>query len=426
MPMSTSFRNRLFPQLPQIIQDFGGTPFHIYDEQGIVETCNHLKLYMKTSGFQQFFAVKALPDPAILRIIHEQGFGFDCSSIVEMVLATEAGATPDQIMFTSNDTTREEFQFALNLGCIINLDDIKMLDKPIIREQMPELICFRINPGAKQTGNSIIGNPLDAKYGIMWDEIIPAYRRAQELGATRFGIHMMVMSNDRDHNHAIVNVDILLEAAAILKKELGIEAEFINIGGGIGTPYHPEEEEFNLAAFGFEVTSRVQHFRNEMGFEPRVYTELGRYITGPHGCYATRAINRKDIYGQVYVGVEAAMTALMRPAIYGVYHHITVVDKDGRLCEGDEELVHIVGPICENCDRLTQQDKPRLLPKIHWNEDGGDLIIVHNTGAHAIAMAFNYNGRPRPQALLLRKDGSIVRTRKAETIKELLAMTQGL
>lgn len=426
MPASQSFMTRLLAQLPSIVKQYG-TPFHIYDEFGIEGTCVRLAQHMPTE-FQEFFAVKALPDPAILRIMARHGYGFDCSSIPELILARETGATPDQIMFTSNDTTTREFREALDLGCIINLDDISFLDTEIIRKRMPELICFRLNPGHRQTGNSIIGNPLEAKYGIEWDQLVPAYARARELGAKRFGLHTMIASNDLDHEHMLATAKLLLEAAILLKKELGIEVEFINVGGGIGIPYRPEQEEFNLEEYGRGLRLLLDQFKDGQGFVPRLFMESGRYMTGPHGVYVTRALNRKDIYGQIYVGVECAMPALMRPAMYGAYHEITVVDALANRIRinGEYEHVHVVGPICENCDRLTNPSEPRLLPKIRIGEESGDLIVVHNTGAHGAAMGFNYNGRERPQGLLLRSDGSVVMTRRGETIEHLLWATRGL
>lgn len=426
MPASQSFMKRLIAQLPGIVKQYG-TPFHIYDEFGIQGTCVRLAEHMPT-GFQEFFAVKALPDPAILRIIARQGYGFDCSSIPELILAREAGATPDKIMFTSNDTTTEEFRHALDLGCILNLDDVSLLEKDIIRKRMPELICFRLNPGSRQTGNSIIGNPLEAKYGIEWDQLITAYTRARELGAKRFGIHTMVASNDLDHEHMLATAKLLLEAAILLKNELGIKLEFINVGGGIGIPYRPEQEEFNLETYGRGLRLLLDQFKDKQGFVPSLYMESGRYVTGPHGVYVTRAINEKRIYGQVYVGVECIMPALMRPAMYGAYHQITVVDALANKIRvnGEHEKVHIVGPICENCDRGTPSNEPRMLPKIRIGEENGDFIIIHDTGAHGAAMGFNYNGRPRPQGLLLCTDGSVVMTRRGETTEDLLRATSGL
>ncbi len=426
MPMSKEFERALFPHLPNIIKEHG-TPFHVYHRQGILDTGTRLKrAFSVIPLFQEFYAVKALPDPAILRLMVEMGFGFDCSSIPELMLAVQAGAKPGQIIFTSNNTTFEELKFALDLGCIMNLDDSSFLEKPIIKERMPELICFRINPGTRQTGNSIIGNPTEAKYGITWEEIIPTYRKARDMGAKRFGIHTMVASNDMDHEHMLVTIKLLLEAATNLKHELGIEVEFINMGGGIGTPYEPDVPEFRLEALGAEANVLLDAFHGNEGFEPALYMESGRFMTGPHGALVNRAINRKVIY-ETHVGVEVAMPALMRHGMYDTYHHITILDHNGNPVTGREsELVNIVGPICENIDRLATQI---LLPRIHIdhvNPSLGDLVITHNTGAHASAMGFNYNGRTRIKALLLDNDGRVTVTRRAETIEDLFSTIHDL
>lgn len=426
MPMSQKFEEALFPHLPKIINEYG-TPFHIYHRQGILDTGTRLKrAFSQTPRFQEFYAVKALPDPAILRLMVEMGFGFDCSSIPELILATEAGAKPKQIIFTSNNTTNTEFEYALNLGCILNLDDSSFLEKPILRQRMPELICFRINPGTRQTGNSIIGKPTEAKYGITWEQIIPTYKKAYDMGARHFGIHTMVASNDLDHEHMLVTIRLLLEAATNLKRELGIQVEFINMGGGIGTPYKPEDPEFRLEALGAEANVMLDAFYGNERFEPSIYMESGRFMTGPHGVLVNRAINCKRIY-QTHVGVEVAMPALMRHGMYDTYHHVTVLDYDGKPVTGRKmEHVNIVGPICENCDRLATQIS---LPQIHIDHvhpELGDLIITHNTGAHGSAMGFNYNGRCRVLGLLLGDDGQVTVTRRAETFDDLLRTTRGL
>lgn len=422
MPATQRFMDRLFPRLNDIIARFG-TPFHIYDEEGIRQTGHQFKQILHEVS-QQFFAVKALPDPAILRIMHDMGFGFDCSAPVEVQLAREAGAKPEGIMFTSNNTTAYEYEYAhvRDGGSIINLDDSDFLEKSWFQSDVPDLVCFRINPGNKQTGNVIIGTPMEAKYGIMWEEIVPTYERARHFGAIRFGMHTMVASNDRDAGHMSTTVEYMLEAAEKLKKELGIEVEFINIGGGMGIPYEPDQEPFNVAFFGSELYRLMNLFERRHGFRPKIFTENGRYMTGPHGVFVTRVINRKDIY-QTHIGVETAMPALMRHAMYGAYHHVTVLDEYGVPVSVEErrgtEVVNIVGPICENIDRLATQ---RELPKIRV----GDLIVVHDTGAHAAAMGFNYNARTRPQGLLLQTSGEVSMTRRAETAEDLLRLTRDL
>lgn len=406
MPMSQQFRDRLLPALPEIAAHFG-TPFHIYDEAGIRETGETLnRLFAGVEGFREYYAVKALPNPAILGLMRSLGFGFDCSSIPELVLSRAAGAGGEEIMFTSNNTSPEEFlAAAAEGGCILNLDDISLIPKV---PQMPELVCFRYNPGERRTGNRIIGNPVEAKYGVAHDQLLDAYRQARNAGASRFGLHTMLASNERNHTYMVETARMLLETVEWLTAELDIRFEFINIGGGLGIPYRPEDAPLDLEAMAREVTALFGAFRERNGYAPKLYMESGRFLTGPHGALITRAINRKEIY-RTYVGVDACMSALMRPAIYDAYHHITVLGK-----EGEEEVVDVVGSLCENNDKFAVQ---RPLPRIA----DGDLLCIHDTGAHGWAMGFNYNGRLRPQELLLRADGSVERIRRAETIEDYLA-----
>ncbi|MBI2476500.1 MAG: diaminopimelate decarboxylase [Candidatus Taylorbacteria bacterium] len=419
MPMSKKFEERLFPHLPAIAREFK-TPFHVYDEIGIEETGERLKnAFAGCLGFCEYFAVKALPNPAILSIMHRLGFGFDCSSKIELELAREAGATPKEIMFTSNNTTQDEFRAAqADGGCVINLDDVSLIAK--VPEPFPEIICFRLNPGKERTGNSIIGEPEKAKYGITWDQLISAYRMANKRGETKFGLHTMVCSNERNYQYMVETVRMLLRATLILHQELGICLSFVNMGGGIGIPYIPgEHEEFDIEKLGQECELLFSNFAEDHNWLPKLYMESGRYMTGPHGVLVSRAINRKDIY-QTHIGVDAGMPALMRPAMYNAYHHITVLDRDGksRGTEQGTEIVNIVGSICENCDRLATD---RELPKIQVGEGKGDFIVTHDTGAHGIAMGFNYNGRTRPKELLLRRNGTVELIRRAETDNDLRA-----
>lgn len=405
--MSSSFERRLTTKLPEIIAEFG-TPFHLYDERGILETGQKLvQAFQGVKGFKEFFAVKALPNPAILSIMVDLGFGFDCSSIMELQLCDYVGASEKDIMFTSNNTTSEEFVEAQSRGSIINLDDISLVKK--VPAPFPELICFRFNPGKARTGNSIIGKPHEAKYGITRKQLIPAYRAAKERGAKHFGIHTMVCSNQRNYRYMVETVRMLLELCLELEKKLGIRCEFMNMGGGIGIPYRPNEKEVDIEKMAKGIKKLMDRFESNHGWVPKLFMESGRYITGPHGILVTKVINRKEIY-QKHVGVDAGMPALMRHAIYGAYHHITVV---GKLNEhGPRERVNVVGSICENCDRLATQ---RLLSKT----TEGNILFVHDTGAHGIAMGFNYNGRLRPQELLLKMDGSVTRIRRAETTSDL-------
>lgn len=408
MPMSAAFENRLYPRLAAIAEAFG-TPFHLYDEVGIRETARRINgAFAGVRAFREFFAVKALPNPRVMAILAEEGFGFDCSSITELMLARRIGAGPRDIMFTSNNTSAEDFRVAaLDGGCRLNLDDISLVPKV---PQMPEEICFRYNPGARRTGNSIIGNPLEAKYGVTHDQIVDAYRAAMDRGARRFGLHTMVASNERNADYMVQTVAMLLDIVALVGRALSIRFAFINMGGGLGIPYRPEDAPLDLASMAERIQGRLRDFEAAQGYAPPLFMESGRFVTGPHGVLATRAINRKDTY-RTYIGVDASMTALMRPGMYGAYHHITVPAKAG---DDRRQTVDVVGPLCENNDKFAIQ---RALPPI----DDGDLLVIHDTGAHGHSMGFNYNGQLRPQELLLRADGTVERIRRAETVADYFA-----
>ena len=403
MPISDDFKQRLYPGLDAIAEHFG-TPFHIYDEAGILKTGEDLKkAFSGISGFREYYAVKALPNREILKLMLQMGFGFDCSSIPELVLARELGARPEDIMFTSNNTSDEEFEFAArDGGCILNLDDINLVDKV---PEMPELICFRYNPGSRRTGNVIIGNPVEAKYGVTHDQVIPAYRKAMARGAKRFGLHTMVASNELDYTYMVETARLLLEIAEMVENELGIRFEFLNIGGGFGIPYRPDQKPLDLDSMSREITALFADFKQRHGYAPTMYMESGRYMTGPHGALVARAINHKDTYRK-YVGLDACMSSLMRPALYEAYHHIEI---PARLDNVDLETYDIVGSLCENNDKFAIQ---RDLPHI----DEGDLVVIHDSGAHGHAMGFQYNGRLRPQELLMRGDGTVEEIRRAETL----------
>jgi len=406
--MSAAFKERLFPVAKEIAAHYG-TPFHIYDEAGIRETGEALKkAFAGIDGFQEFFAVKALPNPRILEIMKDLGFGFDCSSIPELILSRQVGARDGEIMFTSNNTSEEEFRFAeQDGGCILNLDDISLIDKA---PNFPELVCFRYNPGPRRTGNIIIGNPVEAKYGVTHEQVVEAYRRAQARGAKRFGLHTMVASNERDYTYMVETARMVLSVAELVEAELGIRFEFVNIGGGFGIPYHPGDNPLDIPAMAREITELFAAFRNKHGYCPKMYMESGRYMTGPHGALVATAINHKDIYRR-YIGLDACMSALMRPALYGAYHHIDVVGKEQA---SQTETYDVAGSLCENNDKFAVQ---RQLPKI----DEGDLLVIHDTGAHGHAMGFQYNGRLRPMELLLRTDGSVELIRRAETVADYFA-----
>jgi diaminopimelate decarboxylase len=405
MPMSQSYKDRLFPILPQLAAHYG-TPFHIYDEAGIRATGAGLnQAFAGIPGFREYFAVKALPNPRILQVLSEVGFGFDCSSIAELILSRQVGARGEDIMFTSNNTSTDEYAFAeADGGSILNLDDISLIAKV---PNFPELICFRYNPGPRRTGNIIIGNPVEAKYGVAHDQLVDAYRIAGERGAKRFGLHTMVASNERDYTYIVETARVLLDLTLELKKALGIELEFVNIGGGLGIPYHPEHSSLDLATMAKEITALFDAFRSANGFAPKMLMESGRFITGPHGCLVTTAINAKQTYRN-YVGVDACMSALMRPALYDAYHHIDVLGKEQL---PKSETYDVVGSLCENNDKFAVQ---RELPPI----DDGDILVIHDTGAHGHAMGFQYNGRLRPKELLLRTDGTVELIRRAETVED--------
>jgi diaminopimelate decarboxylase len=408
MPMSADFEKRLYPALNKVVAHFG-TPFHIYDEEGIRRTGESLKkAFSGIDHFREYFAVKALPNPRILSIMRDLGFGFDCSSTPELILSRSIGARGEDIMFTSNNTAMGEFEAAAaDGGCIINLDDISLVPKV---PKFPELICFRYNPGPRRTGNVIIGNPVEAKYGLAHDQVVEAYRRAVGRGARRFGLHTMVVSNERNYGFMVQTVAMLFELIEWVSKELGIRFEFMNMGGGLGIPYRPDDEPLDLAALGAEVTELFRRFKQKHGYAPKLFMESGRYMMGPHGVLVVTAINRKDIY-RTYIGVDACMSALMRPAMYGAYHHITIPGKLDRKPAGP---VDVVGSLCENNDKFAiQRELPAILT--------GDILVIHDTGAHGHAMGFTYNGRLRPKELLLRRDGAVELIRREETLEDYLA-----
>ncbi len=404
MPASPEWLERLDTALPDIAAHFG-TPFHIYDERGIRATGERLKrAFAPIAGFREYYAVKALPNPHILRILFDMDFGFDCSSIAELVLARQVGARGADIMFTSNNTTQDEFAAALSDGgCLLNLDDISLIDNV---PHMPQTICFRYNPGSQRSGNAIIGNPAEAKYGVASHQILEAYRRAQARGAQRFGLHTMLVSNERDDTYMRETVAMLLALIAEISAALNIRFDFINMGGGLGIPYRPDDMALNLDALALDAAAQLTAFQAQYGYAPALHMESGRYLTGPHGVLVTRAINHKDTYRR-YIGVDANMSSLMRPGMYGAYHHISVVGKG----DHGEAVVNVVGSLCENNDFFATQ---RPLPPI----EEGDLLIIHDTGAHGHSMGFNYNGRLRPQELLWHADGRVTRIRRAETLAD--------
>jgi diaminopimelate decarboxylase len=405
MPMSDSFQTRLSAILPRIVSTFG-TPFHIYDEKGIKETCQKLIMdFNNIDGFKEFFAVKALPNPGIMKIMKKMGFGFDCSSTPEIRLARQIGSFKEDIMFTSNNTSSSQFKTAMeDKGCILNLDDISLIVK---LPEMPELISFRYNPGSRRKGNKIIGNPIEAKYGLSHDQILDAFDQSRKLGVKRFGIHTMLASNELNYKYMVETAKMLLEITALAYEKLDITFEFINIGGGLGIPYTPDTKPFDLESMAKEITMLFKNFKKINGWIPKLYMESGRYITGPHGVLVTTVINHKNIYRK-YVGVDASMSALMRPGMYDAYHHIHI---HGKSDSNSVEKVDVTGALCENIDKFAVQ---RELPVT----SEGDILVIHDTGAHGHSMGFNYNGQLRPKELLLKEDSSVEMIRRAETFDD--------
>lgn len=389
------------------------TPFHLYDEAGIRENARRLtQAFSILPRFREYFAVKATPNPFILKILFGEGFGADCSSLAELRLCEAVGLRGERIMFTSNDTPDAEFRAARELGAIINLDDISHIEALIAATgSLPETLCFRYNPGPLKSGNAIIGHPEEAKYGLTREQLFSAYARARELGVKTFGLHTMIVSNELDEEYHIETARMLFELAVELKERLGIRLSFINTGGGIGIPYRPEQKAADYATIARGARGHYDRLIVPAGLDPLAYyMECGRAITGPYGWLVTRAIRYKETY-RSYIGVDACMAHLMRPGMYGAYHHITVLGKE---TAPKNRVYDVVGSLCENCDKFAIQ---RELPEIGM----GDLLVIHDTGAHGHAMGYNYNGKTRSAELLLRPDGSVVQIRRAETLADLFA-----
>jgi len=417
LPMPSYFRRDIYPRLPALIKKFG-TTFHFYSKPGILKTGKFMRSAFKSLTYRQYFAVKALPEPWILEFLFKElGFGFDCSSIAELVMARAVGARKHDIIFTSNDTSDEEFACAAkDDGCILNLDDITFIH--LIRT-FPRVICFRVNPGKLRKGGSIIGEPYKSKYGITYEQILYAYKTVMSRGAEYIGIHTMICSNERHASYFVETARSMLEVAALLYSKLGIKVEFINIGGGFGIPYRPSDPELHLEWIGKKISKLFHDFAGQYGFIPILLTECGRFVTGPHGILVNPVLHVMQKYRR-YIGVAAAMTGCPRPAFYGAYHHIDVLLPNGRPILGSRCYTNVVGPKCENWDRLTAVDKERLLPKFVKR---GDILVTGNCGAHSGAMADNYNGRTRLMGLL-DQDGTNENTimiRRAETIKDLFS-----
>ncbi|MGM0486896.1 MAG: diaminopimelate decarboxylase family protein [Planctomycetota bacterium] len=381
------------------------TPFHIYDEKAIREGARRLqRAFAWNGGFREYFAVKATPNPYLLKILHHEGFGCDCSSLPELLLAERVGVKGEEVMFTSNDTPSVEFAKAVSMRAIVNLDDITHVGVLEETAGIPELISFRYNPGSLKQGNTIIGHPEEAKYGLTREQLFDAYGMAKRKGATRFGIHAMVASNELDPAYFVETADLLFHLAVELRDRLGIHVEFVNIGGGIGIPHEPGETPVDLDTVSHGIRERYQAVIEANGLvPPRLYMECGRAITGPYGYLVSKVRHIKKTYKN-FAGLDACMANLMRPAMYGAYHHISVPGKEG----GPAVVYDVTGSLCENNDKFAID---RALPEL----SRGDLVVIHDTGAHGHAMGFNYNGKLRSAELLLREDGSIKQIRRAET-----------
>ena len=385
------------------------TPFHIYDEKGIRENARALKsAFSWAEGFREFFAVKACPNPHILKIMKSEGFGADCSSMAELVMSERVGLIGEQIMFTSNDTPSAEYVKARQLGAIINLDDITHIDFLAKHAGLPELISFRYNPGQLREGNLIIGKPQEAKYGFTREQLFEGYRTVKDRGVKRFGLHAMIASNELNLEYHIETARLLFDLLADISKELGIRFEFVNLGGGFGIPYRPDQTAIDWQALGRGVQEAYEEMVKARGLHPlKLYMESGRAILGPYGWLVSRVLHLKHTYKD-FVGLDSCMSNLMRPALYGAYHHITVVGKESTPAD---RVYDVTGSLCENNDKFAID---RSLPRI----DEGDLVVIHDTGAHGFAMGFNYNGKLRSAELLLRTDGTVQQIRRAETLDD--------
>lgn len=391
------------------------TPFHLYDEKGIRENARALnKAFSWCEDFQEYFAVKALPNPAILRILKEEGCGLDCSSETELLLAEACGFSGRDIMFSANAMPYEEFTHARQLGAFVNLDDITHIN--VLKENggIPETICCRYNPGGDFTiSGSIMGNPGESKYGFTYAQLEEGLKQLKELGAKEFGLHSFLSSNTVNVAYYPTLARILFNVGKEMQEKAGLKLAFINLSGGVGIPYRPEQEKTDIMAVGEGVRKAYEEIFPEGGVA--IKTELGRWMTGPMGWLVTRAIHHKDTYKH-YIGVDACAVNLMRPAMYGAYHHITVCGKNDLPCD---HLYDVTGALCENNDKFAID---RMLPEI----TEGDLVVIHDTGAHGYAMGYNYNGRLRSAEILYTVDGGYKMIRRAETPEDYFATLTGV
>ena len=400
-------------QLDEITAKFP-TPYHLYDEKGIRDNAKAVKeAFAWNKGYREYFAVKACPNPTLIQIMKEYGCGCDCSSMTELMLSKAMGCKGADIMFSSNATPAEEYQYAAKLGAIINLDDITHIDfleKAI--GYIPETISCRYNPGGLfKISNDIMDNPGDAKYGMTTEQLFEAFKILKAKGAKKFGIHAFLASNTVTNEYYPMLAKVLFEVAVKLEKETGADIEFINLSGGVGIPYKPDQEPNDIRVIGEGVRKVYEEVLVPAGMgDVALYTEMGRFITGPYGCLVTKAIHEKHTYKE-YIGCDACAVNLMRPAMYGAYHHITVMGKEDQPCDHKYD---ITGSLCENNDKFAID---RMLPKI----DMGDYLVIHDTGAHGYAMGYNYNGKLKSAEILLKEDGSFEMIRRAETPRDYFA-----
>lgn len=389
------------------------TPFYLYDEKGIRETARRVnKAFSWNKGFKEYFAVKATPTPGILKILHEEGCGADCSSYTELLMADAVGFKGDEIMFSSNDTPAEDFQLARKLNATINLDDITHIDFLERVADIPDTVCCRYNPGGHfAIANNIMDNPGDAKYGMTREQLTEAYKRLMAKGVKHFGLHAFLASNTVTNDYYPELARILFKVAVELKEETGASIEFINLSGGVGIAYRPGQQQNDIMEIGEGVRRAYEEVLVPAGMgNVRLYTEMGRYMLAPYGALVSRVIHQKHIYKE-YIGLDACAANLMRPAIYGAYHHITVMGKENAPCDHKYD---VTGGLCENNDKFAID---RMLPEINI----GDLVFIHDAGAHGFAMGYNYNGKLRSAELLLKEDGSFEMIRRAETPSDYFA-----